>query len=144
MLVSVQLNPVCCILLKIQTILNKLLFLSSEKLLALGAVHEGRPHKIDLLLPFRTGSTPSPLSIRTPHKFRKIWCFLHQKVWTHLKNLPCPLWIKSPDHGHLLWTAPYAVETKYIKFNSEFIFRSRFKFVIIFTLEYSKIKQVHV
>jgi len=59
---------------------------------------------------------PSPLSVRTHHKFRKIPCFLRKKVLAFASEGPppplstkCPHWTNplSPDCRRLLWTAPY-------------------------------------
>jgi len=88
----------------------------------LGAVHKRCPHKITKnwlhLCPqnVRTSLPPTPLSVRTHHKFRKIRVFLHQKVRTSASEEPpppCPKNVRtgqtpSPsDCGRLLWTAPY-------------------------------------
>jgi len=59
---------------------------------SLRAVHKGRTHKIAKKLTspclqyVHTGSTP--LSVRTHHKFRKIRCFLHQKLRTSTSEDP--------------------------------------------------------
>jgi len=58
---------------------------------------------------------PSPLSVRTHHKFEKSEVFLRKKVRTSASeesppplSTKCPHWTNSlpPDWGRLLWTAP--------------------------------------
>jgi len=80
-----------------------------RKYYRLEAVHKRRPHKIAknwLLLPplirkmSALSQSPTPLSVRTHHIFRKILSFLHQKVRTSATeetslSAKCPHWTNS-------------------------------------------------
>jgi len=104
-----------------------------------------KSRKIDSLSPLvrkcpHWHNPPTPLSVRTHRKFRKIRYLSHQKVRMSASeetplSAKCPHWTNLPlDYGRVLWTVPYLSLRHTSKFSIDFDVHS---YKLVFTVEIS-------